>query len=81
MIRDTSRLPTRKEIQAQMDLLATSIDFKALIKVGVLEKKGACYIVKDMGALPEHVTAQISAIKAGQGRVVMINFRRSVKSA
>ena len=81
MIRDASRPPTQEEIQAQKHLLTKPVDFEALINFGVLEKKGAWYIAKDMDALPQHVRAQISAIKAGQGRVMMIKFRRGVNSA
>jgi hypothetical protein len=80
MIRDTSRLPTRKEIQAQKDLLSAPIDFDGLTKAGVLEKKGAWYVVKDMTALPGHVQAQISSIQTSKPGQMMVKSRRGAKS-
>jgi hypothetical protein len=85
MIRDTSRLPTGKEIQRQKDLISAPIDFTGLIEAGVLENKGAWYVVHRTNELPEHVLAQVVETqiqnKTGQKSVIMVKFRRSVKSA
>jgi hypothetical protein len=55
-----------------------------LIEAGALEKKGAWYIVHGMNGLPEHVLAQVVTTqmqnKTGQKSVIMVKFRRGVKS-
>ncbi len=61
--------------------LATPIDFDALIRQGVLEKRGSWYKILKMGGLPEHAKARIKAVKTLRNKQVLVTFRQSTKQA
>lgn len=64
-----SQVPTPEWIQVQRELLTKTIDYDALIQQGVLEKRGAWYLVKDMNALPEHARAQMLSARTSKNGV------------
>ena len=52
-----------KELIAALKAQATPIDFQKLEAEGLLHKKGAWYLVKNIHDLPKHVGLQIGEIK------------------
>lgn len=53
---------TKEELRDRIKVLTTPIDFDALIKSGVLEKKGARYKVIKWNELPPHATGKIKTV-------------------
>ncbi len=53
-----------EELARLTEMFATPIDFDELIAQGVLEKKGAWYVIKDMSRLPEHARRKIKQLKS-----------------
>jgi hypothetical protein len=64
----------QEALKAKIKDLATDIDFDALIKAGVLEKKGAGYRVLKMDELPSHARLQISRTKS-DGKITLVKFK------
>jgi hypothetical protein len=60
-----------KKIAILVRKLAWPVDFEKLERQGLLEKRGAWYIVPDIQMLPEHVTLKISEMKQSQGKVMV----------
>jgi hypothetical protein len=58
----------RAEIRANLEMLATPIDFSKLEAEGAIKKKGAWYEVLDGNKIPEHARKKGKAIKAIKNR-------------
>jgi len=54
---------SKEELRNRIKVLTTPIDFEALIKTGVLEKKGAWYKVIKWGELPAHASSKVKSMK------------------
>ena len=76
----------KAEIEKLLEEAATPIDFDGLIASGVLEKKGAWYLVHKWKELPEHAQRKVSTIeqttstKDGKTtNIVRVKFRAPMK--
>jgi hypothetical protein len=58
--------------------LVTPIDFDALVRGGVLEKRRGWYKILKMKKLPRHASAKISEIRTGDGET-LVKFRAPSK--
>jgi hypothetical protein len=65
---------TRAELEAIAKELDTPIDFGALIKTGVLEKRGAWYRVVQFNKLPSHATRKVKTIKFDEKGETFLKF-------
>lgn len=67
----------KAELIALTKEAATPIDFAELERNGLIEKKGAWYKVKDIHALPGHVSRQIEAVKTDRTGANLVKFPKS----
>lgn len=70
---------TRQELIEIAKELVTPIDFDGLIAKGVIEKKGAWYVVLKPNELPPHAWRQATAIKTSSKGGISIKFRKPTK--
>jgi hypothetical protein len=73
---NTSSISFDELNQRARDLI-TPIDFDALIKAGVIEKKGAWYQINKWDELPQHAKVKISVTRSGN--TVLVKFRAPSK--
>jgi hypothetical protein len=73
--------PSKQEIVALARQLATPIDFEELEKVGVIEKQGVWFKVKNLKALPQYASRQIRSIKTDGKGNSYVQFPKSWKRA
>lgn len=71
----------RQEIIELAKQLATPIDFLGLEKEGIIEKKGAWFMVKSLKDLPEYVSMQVRSIKTDDKGNCFVQFPKSWKRA
>ena len=64
-----------KELRQTAAILATPIDFDALITDGILRERGEWYEVVDLARLPEHARVKIRAIRPPN----LVKFRKPSK--
>lgn len=63
MIEKKYPIITKEELRDRIKVLTTPIDFDALIKTRVLEKKGAWYKVLNWRELPPHASGKVKSMK------------------
>lgn len=64
-----------KEEEKNLLLLSRPIDFEYLTRQGILEQRGAWYLVKDWDRLPEHARFKAYAARDG-GEGLLVKFRK-----
>jgi len=69
-----NNLPNRSELTEVARLLATTIDFDALIREGVLEKLGSWYLIRDADRLPKVAMERAYAVKTGPDGSALVRF-------
>lgn len=70
-----------KEFIAALKAQATPIDFEKLESEGLLQKKGAWYLVSNIHTLPEHVGLQIDGAKIDKKGNTLIKLPKSWKKS
>lgn len=75
------KTPSTQEIVALAKQLATPIDFAELEKIGIIEKQGAWFKVKNLKALPAHASRQVRSIKTDGKGNCYVQFPKSWKRA
>lgn len=71
----------QNQIIEQAKMLATPISFDELEKNGIIEKKGAWFVVINWKALPKYASVQIRAIKQGVDGKIYAQFPKNWKRA
>jgi hypothetical protein len=64
-----------KELRQTAAVLATPIEFDALITDGILRKRGEWYEIVELARLPEHARVKIRAVRAPN----LVKFRKPCK--
>jgi len=62
-----SKISRNDELIEQARLLATPIDFEAVISEGIIEKRGDWYAIRDPERLPAHAWKRGYALSMGTG--------------
>ena len=76
-----AKFPSEGELIKLAKRLATPVEFEQLEKEGIIEKKGAWYMVKDFDKLPEYASRQINAIKTDGKGNNFVKFPKSWKKS